>query len=218
MMLDIDIGEGRWVTFGTPLIARQFDAVELNAALHRILLRREAKHPEMRTGQLNRSNVGGWRSEPDILDWPEPEWATLRRMIEECALQMMKLAGGDRPIDVRKDCNLVAWANINRRGNYNVSHSHPGSHWSGVYYVNIGQPDPDRPLNGIIEFQDPRPAAAALPIPGFDFGYKQTFVPAAGMMLLFPAWHLHMVHPFFGEAERISIAFNLRLRKGEPAQ
>ena len=30
-------------------------------------------------------------------------------------------------------------------------------------------------------------------------------------MLVFPSWHQHMVHPFFGTGERISIAFNIQL-------
>lgn len=212
MLLDINVGPGTWITFGTPIIARQFEADALNVELHKILLAREARHPEMRNGQLNRSNLGGWRSEPDLLTWPEPEIAVLDQMIKESMTQMMQLAGGGRPVKVKADFNLVAWANINRDGSYNVSHNHPGNHWSGCYYVGIGEPDPNRPLNGILEFQDPRPAAAALPVPGFDFGHKQTFDPKPGLMLIFPSWHVHMVHPFFGRGERISIAFNLALK------
>jgi uncharacterized protein (TIGR02466 family) len=213
MLLDINVGPGLWITFGTPLLARQFpDTAELNKGLHRILLEREKSHPEMRTGQLNRSNLGGWRSEPDLLEWPYPEIATLKSMILDGITQVMKLAGGGRPVRLEMDYNLVAWANVNRRGNYNVSHTHPGNDWSGVYYVTMGEPDPDRAMNGIIEFQDPRPAGMAAPIPGFDFGHRQTITPSAGLMLVFPSWHVHMVHPFFGEGERISLAFNMALR------
>jgi uncharacterized protein (TIGR02466 family) len=215
MLLDIKVGQGLWVTFGTPLLARQFEAPELNTALHRILLQREGLHPEMRTGQLNRSNLGGWRSEPDLLAWPEPEIATLKGMIHEGVSQIMQLAGGGQQVQIRADFNLVAWANINRRGSYNVSHNHPGNHWSGVYYISTGQLDEGWPLNGLIEFQDPRPGAAAAPIPGFDFGHRQTMEPRPGLMLVFPSWHVHMVHPFFGDGERISIAFNLALHEFE---
>jgi len=215
MLLDVKVGQALWITFGTPLLMRQFDAPDLNAALQRILLKREASHPQMRTGQLNRSNLGGWRSEPDLLSWPEPEIATLKGMIHEAVSQMMQLAAAGAQVQIRADFNLVAWANINRRGSYNVSHNHPGNHWSGVYYVSTGQPDAGRPLNGIIEFQDPRPAGAAAPIPGFDFGHRQTIEPKPGLMLVFPSWHVHMVHPFFGDGERISIAFNLALHEFE---
>ena len=72
-------------------------------------------------------------------------------------------------------------------------------------------PDPAHPMSGMFEFHDPRPAAAAMPLPGFDFGSKFLVRPTAGVMLVFPSWHLHMVHPFFGTGERISIAFNIQL-------
>jgi hypothetical protein len=32
----------------------------------------------------------------------------------------------------------------------------------------------------------------------------------AGMMVLFPSWLYHFVNPFFGDGERISIAFNIQ--------
>jgi hypothetical protein len=33
--------------------------------------------------------------------------------------------------------------------------------------------------------------------------------PIPGVMVLFPSWLQHFVHPFFGKGERISIAFNV---------
>jgi hypothetical protein len=57
--------------------------------------------------------------------------------------------------------------------------------------------------------EDPRPVAAAALIPGFDFGYRERIEPEPGLMLIFPSWNVHMVHPFHGDGERISIAFNI---------
>jgi hypothetical protein len=39
----------------------------------------------------------------------------------------------------------------------------------------------------------------------------QAVTPEVGMLVLFPSWHLHAVHPYHGETERISIAFNARI-------
>ncbi len=36
------------------------------------------------------------------------------------------------------------------------------------------------------------------------------------MMIMFPAWLNHFVHPFFGKGERISIAFNILMRENPP--
>ncbi|MBK9657707.1 MAG: hypothetical protein IPO66_20725 [Rhodanobacteraceae bacterium] len=35
---------------------------------------------------------------------------------------------------------------------------------------------------------------------------------AAGQLLLFPSWVMHEVRPYFGEASRITVAFNVRFR------
>src|SRR5204863_255086 len=48
------------------------------------------------------------------------------------------------------------WANVNRSGHGNEYHSHPGSYWSGTYYVDDGGIAADPSLGGELEFLDPR--------------------------------------------------------------
>jgi uncharacterized protein (TIGR02466 family) len=103
------------------------------------------------------------------------------------------------------------WANVNRAGDYNMFHLHPGNHWSVVYYVATGTLNPDTPMNGRIELRDPRPAANFARMPGFNSGQPLLIRPQPGMMLVFPAWIEHGVHPFYGEGHRISIAINVAL-------
>jgi Putative 2OG-Fe(II) oxygenase len=45
------------------------------------------------------------------------------------------------------------------------------------------------------------------------FGQGILIEPQPGMLLAFPAWLEHFVHPFFGEGERISVAINVMIRK-----
>ena len=40
--------------------------------------------------------------------------------------------------------------------------------------------------------------------------------PTPGLMVLFPSWLQHFVHPFFGKGERISIAFNAMTAETNP--
>lgn len=71
-------------------------------------------------------------------------------------------------------------------------------------------------MNGKIEFRDPRQGASTHPddkFPGFTFGHAMLVEPQTGMLLVFPGWLDHCVHPFFGNGERISIAINIRLTK-----
>jgi hypothetical protein len=111
------------------------------------------------------------------------------------------------------------WANVNRSGHGNEYHSHPGSYWSGVYYVDDGGSAADPSLGGELEFMDPRGPAPAMYAPhlafalpgGLSVGTNQTIVPKAGRLVMFPAWVLHQVRPYRGTAQRISIAFNLSI-------
>jgi uncharacterized protein (TIGR02466 family) len=111
------------------------------------------------------------------------------------------------------------WANVNRAGHGNEFHSHPGSFWSGVYYVDDGGISADTKLGGELEFMDPRAPGVAMYAPhlafnvpgGLSVGANEVVVPKPGRMVLFPAWILHQVRPYKGNAARISVAFNLSL-------
>jgi uncharacterized protein (TIGR02466 family) len=111
----------------------------------------------------------------------------------------------------RKDnFRLRGWINVNRPGNFNTLHSHPGCFLSATYYVKV----PPDMQGGEIYFRDPRgPAVAMYETPGIDLpwvgnGGGIPFKPETGHLLLFPSWLEHRVEAFGGSGERISIAFN----------
>jgi uncharacterized protein (TIGR02466 family) len=80
--------------------------------------------------------------------------------------------------------------------------------WSGVYYVSGGKPDSNDPLNGKLELLDPRVGVNMLRLEQGIFGGRYLVEPMPGLMVMFPSWLKHMVHPFSGSGERISISFN----------
>jgi hypothetical protein len=49
------------------------------------------------------------------------------------------------------------------------------------------------------------------------FGRPLTIRPQPGMLVAFPAWIEHWVHPFHGGGERISIAVNIDVTRYEVA-
>lgn len=211
--LDVRLGEDVILTYATPVMLQRVpNAAPLNEGLKRVLLAREEAARAQAGGGVSISNVGGWHSKTDLLTWPEPEIAALKEVFSQSVGRMMQLAARHDPGKM-VDAQFVmdAWANVNRDGDYNAAHSHPGYHWSGVYYVSTGERDPAWPQNGILEFYDPRGAAAAFATPGFTFGVTHAINPEPGMIVLFPAWHLHAVHAYHGASERISIAFNVRI-------
>jgi uncharacterized protein (TIGR02466 family) len=208
--MDFNLEDGVTVTYGTPMSRRVVkDAAALNEGLKRIVLEKEQAHPELGGGARRFSSQGGWQSDSDLLQWPHKEIATLRAEFTASITRLMQLAGGDDPNRrVLCEFSAVSWANVNRDGCYNVIHNHPGNHWSGVYYVSLGEPDPTVQWNGAIEFYDPRGGATAMPVPGFNFGFSNAITPEPGTMIIFPSWLMHSVHPYKGPGVRISIALN----------
>lgn len=187
----------------------------VNAELRSLCLQREATEPD-----TPYANVGGWHSKQDFLDSPQACVRALRGWIVEAVnhmitatLDQMKSSGINRGFGGQ--LSLYGWANVSRKGNYHALHNHPGSCWAGVYYVDPGNPPDARfPKSGVIDLHDPRPFTEMTQVPGDPYGQKYSIRPEAGMMLLFPGFLYHFVHPYQGDGERVSIAFNV---KAEPA-
>lgn len=206
--LNVELSNGVTLIYTTPLLRYTVpEAGQINPALARAILEREQKDTGVRL-----SNTGGWQSATDFMESPVPEIGVLKNAIAEtlktiAALspELSAMAPGSRQV------SLHGWANVNRDRHYNRLHTHPGSHWSGVYYVSTGNPDPARAQNGVIEFHDPRHITATMRIPGYRFGQHLEIQPFPGLMLLFPSWLEHWVTPFHGQGERISIAYNLQI-------
>lgn len=186
------------------------DSKSTNDELKALILENEKSEPSQ-----DRANAGGWHSRDDLLSWKSQAIVTFNRWIMESVdhmisstLEMMKAAGMPTKV-ARGRLRPIAWANVSRYGHYHRSHNHPSSAWSGVYYVDQGTAAPNHPFSGMLELPDPRPYANMVPSPGEPFAQKILIKPQAGVMVLFPSWCQHSVHPYFGDEPRISIAFNV---------
>lgn len=197
------------LVFATPLSLRTVQgAAALNAGLERAIFTRRQSYGGNRV-----SNVGGWQSLPNLLDWPEPEVKQLAAEVDYAVQQMWALPAAleRRPPQRQKRAfyQSFGWANVNEAGDYNIMHMHPGNHLSVVYYVATGKPAPDHKTNGRLELRDPRPAANFCEMPNSIASGTLLIQPQPGLMVVFPAWIDHWVHPFQGEGQRISIAMNI---------
>jgi uncharacterized protein (TIGR02466 family) len=132
-------------------------------------------------------------------------------------------------LDMRYDIrwSLHGWANINRFGDYHDYHNHPHAYLSGTYYVQVPSTlehlDTRRDLRpGRITFYDPRSSVNMIAIKGDPYVEPEhTITPAPGMILLWPAFVNHFVHPNLSQQPRISVSFNVMLKWSEdylPAQ
>jgi len=177
------------------------DADAMNEELHALILGEEA-----RCASLGRSNIGGWHSRTDFLNRDEPGIDALTTWITWAVRQMVDAAAGPRTY--KGTMSMSGWATICRAGAYHAPHCHPDSAWSGVYYVDAGTDNPDQPLSGVLEFLDPRAGVETVTAPGDPYGAPFRVRPHAGLVVIFPSWLYHWVHPYTGHTPRIAVSFN----------
>lgn len=196
--------------FATPVVlAKAPDAAALNPALKAAILARAEATPS-----TDHSNLGGWQSTWDIADWGGPAMARLIELVTTLAGRVTARRDG-KPANVKWAHN--AWANVNRKGDANEAHTHPGAVWSAVYWVDDGGAAADPALGGAFELHDPRGVAPAMlapdlvpAVPGAAaMGASELIHPAPGDLMMFPSWVSHSVRPYRGDGTRISIAINL---------
>jgi hypothetical protein len=96
---------------------------------------------------------------------------------------------------------------VMRQGDYTVLHDHGEAHWSATYYVDAGDADQRSPESGALALVDPRRGGRS--IPGIESGSTFMIRPRSGMLVVFPGWLQHYVHPYRGARPRIAIASNV---------
>jgi uncharacterized protein (TIGR02466 family) len=208
-MTNITVKKEFTFLFSTLVLQRQLEATELlNAGLYEMILARKQE-----SAGIAKSNVGGWHSATDLWHWHGT--ATVE-LFQRVTAAVTDYAAIERRVDAAAlDLTVTAeaWANVAHAGNYAKPHVHPNSNISGVYYVDAGDAPTDERNSGVIELMDPRQRPGMFETPGtvpYD-GYR--VVPKTGMLLLFPAWLYHYVHPYQGTRPRVSIAFNFTIQK-----
>ena len=188
--------------FATPLLRfRVTDHAALDADLMAEGARMRSQHPG-----VDKSNRGGWHSEGNLFRHKVPCIQHLRQAAEASVIEATRsVTSKVRPEDLK--LKLFAWMNVNPPGGFNAPHTHPGAHWSGVYYVS--QPRIETGNSGMVEFLDPR-----TDLPSWRLLRAKTFLPKrsirpeAGEIVIFPSYLVHWVYPNEAGEERVTVAFN----------
>ena len=191
--------------FPIPLLEYLWPASErVNEELSRIILARR----EQDSGIIT-TNVGGWHSKKDLQTWGGVSIELLLgRMLRLGQEMVRRVIGCDEP-SLLGGWTVEAWANINRRGDFNKQHHHIRNRnlWSGVYYVDVGVRHTDTSESARIVFADRNRVEVKN---RREFNERYSVRPIPGLMLLFPSALGHQVEVHRGSAERITIAFNLK--------
>ncbi len=186
------------------------DGEVLNRELRQVILRKMEESPG-----VVKTNRGGWQSKPDLHTWPEACVQTFVARSHALVREVVRRTVMD-PTDAHlDDWEMIAWANVNRRGAFNTAHDHYGygTIWSSFYYVDPGGAEGGGgAVSGYTKFQDRSGAPKEVLHNPDPFEREVTITPQSGLMVLFPSTLYHYVEPYRGERQRITIAFNMKHR------
>jgi len=200
------------------------DPARMNAALRELFLAREAEgtrhaNPHRYTDR----NDQIFESRFDLFAWPEPEITELRDFcLSQLSQVVAQLNGYDQITMKSLGVKTDAWFHVTRRNGYFGVHNHPLASWSCVYCVAPGHSDASEPDSGKLTFITPHHMSGMYRDAGtaflkHPFGIQNfSLLLEAGQLVLFPSSVLHHVMPFFGEDERITVAFNCAFRQRAP--
>ncbi len=186
------------------LQVRLDDAAAHNRHLAAIIREMDRRHRDITSDYL----------EADLLEADQPSINWLRESINGCAIAYFRRIG----LAYALDWTLQAWPNLNRFGDYHDYHNHPRSYLSGTYYVKVPVGTEKLKLRrdvraGCISFYDPRYSVNMSSIKGDPYvDPEYTVKPEPGMLLLWPSFINHFVHPTLSKQVRLSISFNVNLK------
>lgn len=187
--------------WATPvLVTRHADAAAVNEALMREIRNSSGQGP------LTIGVEHATKSNQEILRSSNPAVGSLLGWIFDAAHTLNEAVLGEHAGAADDMMIAEAWAVVYQPSGYHRLHTHPGSAWSGVYYVDTGDL---RKGTGLIEFIDPRTASI-----GWQPEPVLAAEPEAGMLVAFPSWLVHDVSPVVATHDRVCIAFNIGFEKG----
>jgi uncharacterized protein (TIGR02466 family) len=208
--------------FASPIVDSALpDPGALNARLRELFLRWEAD-PDRRRSSAPTAvmKVAVYESDFSLFENPEPEIQALANFcLQHVGYVMQQLNGYKVEEMQRLRIHHHSWYHLTRNGGYTAQHNHPMASWSGVYCVDPGDAVPDKPNNGTLRFSEARTTAGMYLDPGNahwqpPYGMGDiAFNLRAGQLLLFPSYLMHEVAPYYGQRERITVAFNAWVRE-----
>ena len=202
---DREDAEGFVTLWPTTLLKRRLPGAEAaNRELLRLIREMEAGHADLTTDYRSGNLL--------TLENPAVQW--LKQCINKTAIDYLRHQG----LAYQVDWTLHGWANINRLGDYHDPHNHPHAYLSGTYYVAV--PESRAALKnradvrpGCITFYDPRGAVNMTAIRGdMQIEAEYTVRPEPGLIMMWPAFLQHFVHPNLSDEERVSISYNVMLK------
>lgn len=201
-------------TWATQMFALNHpDHAELREALlERIYQRRSEQSTPIDSEVATTAKHALYESTLDFLHDPHPAVIQLRNFLEDM-LSTIATAVNEPywPEGAQGKATITeSWYHVTGNGGYHDAHSHPNCSWCGIYYLDAGGCDIET-RNGTNRFYDPRFCADQYLDAGTAYingnGFWD-FQPSDGQIVVFPSYLKHSALPYFGDADRVIIAFN----------
>lgn len=166
-------------------------------------------HPELRWEPAGRSTRRGQQS--TMLDLgPDGPFARFGSMLEQTVRERLATLAADQSLashpwmrSFPRRWRLQAWATVLHQGGNQSPHIHPAGWMSGVFYLDIGQPQSEHA--GHLVFGHPPPDVRIDATP-----HESVLRPQDGLVACFPSYFLHHTTPYDGpDNPRISLAFDV---------
>lgn len=159
------------------------------------------------TNGVNITNVGGWQSKDDI----RVKTPQISKYVKQCINE--SLSESRSPNFDLKYSILNMWINVNGPGDSNSLHNHPGSDFSGIFWLKAPE------NSGKVYFNNPHDFTQNADIQTVREEYKDALnihpsyfcTPEEGSFLVFPSSLMHKVDQNKSKENRISVACNIRI-------
>ena len=156
---------------------------------------------------------GLYESGFDFVTVPDPAVVALSHWIKDCLFKSAANAnreywpaGANINIEIHE-----SWCHITRDGGYHDMHTHPGSSWSAIYYLDTGNMDAAS-KNGLNRFFCPYNNMYI--DAGTAWTSRNTSIDITaqeGMLIVFPSFVQHNALTYRGEKERYVISVNSKV-------
>ena len=155
---------------------------------------------------VNNSNVGGWQSKELGLD----------NILSETIIESVEKYFTASPKILRESMKLSSvrpWININKKGDSNSMHTHPGCDYAGVFWIKSSKGCGD------LEFHSPSHHSQYNECMSYTEIFQKesgcfpsaSISPVPGKIFIFPASLYHQVQTSHSNEDRISSSFNITI-------
>ena len=156
---------------------------------------------------------GLYESGFDFVTVPDPAVEALSHWIKDCLFKSAANANREYwPAGVNINIEIhESWCHITRDGGYHDMHTHPGSSWSAIYYLDTGDMDAAS-KNGLNRFFCPYNNMYI--DAGTAWTSRNTSIDITaqeGMLIVFPSFVQHNALTYRGEKERYVISVNSKV-------